>query len=107
MIRLRQSLERGRRHPLLGPILLLLLVLVLALTFLHVAQDGHEAAADLGAACLALVSFLGVLVAQRLRRSADGPRPALRAVRAPPLPGSRLRLAAVVPAASLSLPLRR
>ena len=36
MIRLRRTLERGRRHPILGPIVLILLVLLLAMVMLTV-----------------------------------------------------------------------
>ena len=49
MIRLRSLLERGLRHPVLGPVLLLALVIILAMVFLHFAEDSHEA--SFGTAC--------------------------------------------------------
>ena len=62
MIRLRCLFERGCAHPVLGPILLLVLVLMLALLFLHFAEDGHGAE-SFGALCVALAAILGSLVA--------------------------------------------
>jgi hypothetical protein len=59
VIRLRRTLERGRKHPLLGPIVLILLVLLLAMVFLHAAHDDHGAAVETGFFCLAIVTMLG------------------------------------------------
>ena len=73
MIRLRRTLERGRRHPILGPIVLILLVLLLAMVFMHAAQDEHSTAIDAGFFCLAIVAMLGPVVVGRgggVRRSA-------------------------------------
>lgn len=70
MIRLRTFLERARRHPVLGPIVLVALVVLLALVFLHAAEDGHEAATQLGALCLAVLTILGPIVLERIRRTA-------------------------------------
>ena len=67
MIRLRRLLERGRRHPLLGPIVLILLVLLLAMVCFHATQDGWDGAAEFGAACIAITTVLGAVVCQRLR----------------------------------------
>ena len=60
MIRLRSLLERGLTHPVLGPILLVALVLMLAMVFLHFAEDSHEA--NFGTACLAVAVFLGTIL---------------------------------------------
>ena len=62
MIRLRRLLERGRAHPILGPVLLVFLVLLLAMVFVHAAHDGMEAATEVGVICFALASFFGVAV---------------------------------------------
>ena len=40
MIRLRQSLEAGLRHPLLGPVLLIHLGLILAFVAFHAVEHG-------------------------------------------------------------------
>lgn len=42
MIRLRQSLDAGLRHPLLGPALVVFLALVLAFAALHAVEHGVE-----------------------------------------------------------------
>lgn len=81
MIRLREMLERGMRHRWLGPALILLVALLLALVVLHITADQ---AAEAGVVCIAfLVMVVTVLllppsqiVAPRLRRT--------RAPRAPP-----------------------
>jgi hypothetical protein len=65
VIRLRSILERGRAHPVLGPILLVLLVLLLAFVFLHIVQEGVENATELGAMCVAIATVLGLLVSAR------------------------------------------
>lgn len=108
MIRLRRLLERGRAHPVLGPLVVIVLVLVLAMVFVHAAHDGHETVADLGAICVGLVTFLGVVLLERLRRCAPAPVIAVRGDRGPPrrVDARRARRAAfaVVP---LHLPLRR
>lgn len=68
MIRLRYILERGRAHPIFGPILLILLVLLLAMVFLHIAYEGMDAAAGLGAMCVGFATALGLLLTNRLCR---------------------------------------
>lgn len=74
-------IERGRRHPVLGPLIVVLLVLLIAFTLWH---EGNEAVgADAGVLCvgIALVLMLAALIA---------PSPSLRLVtvvvgaRAPP-----------------------
>lgn len=63
MIRLRQSIERGLRHPVLGPLLLLLLGLVLAFMVFHAIEHGVEgqlfACVLFAAAALRLVVVVG------------------------------------------------
>lgn len=105
MIRLRQSLERGMRHPLVGPFLLLLLGLVLAFVVFHAIEDGVAGqlftCALLAAAALRLVVLLtrtrGIRVEGRV--SAD---------RGPLRERERRLLQVTRPTASLlALPLRR
>ena len=84
MIRLRLMLERGRKHPLLGPVVLLLLVLLLAMTCFHAAQDGWEAAAGTSVACIGLITLLGVVVSQLLPSRAISIVLRYHAQRAPP-----------------------
>lgn len=70
MIRLRDMVERGCRHRLFGPIVVLLLVLLLASVFVHVAIEGAEAAAELGSLCVTVAAALGSLLLLRSRPSA-------------------------------------
>lgn len=100
-------IERGCRHRLLGPIVILLLAVLLASVFLHVVVEGAEAAAKLGDRCVAIAAALGSLLLLRslpgaFVRMADvderaPPRVALVAATGPPA-----RLAAPV-----AVPLRR
>lgn len=108
MIRLRRMLERGRKHPVLGPIVLVLLVLLLAMVCFHAAQDGWDGAAEIGALCIGLVTMLAAVVSERARSRtpllvvtqslARGPPRAFHAVFIGSLRQARLDLA---------LPLRR
>lgn len=59
--------ERGRAHPILGPVLLVLLIVLLAMVFLHVAHEGIDVAAGMGAICVGVAAALGLLVTNRLR----------------------------------------
>jgi hypothetical protein len=100
--------ERARAHPVLGPLLVIALVFLLALVFLHVVEDGFEAATELGAMCIAVATVLGLLLASpgfRLRvpelfglPDSRGP-PASK-----PLP---LRMPERSPPLAASIPLRR
>jgi len=60
-------LERGRKHPVLGPIVLVLLVLLLAMVCFHSAQDGWGGAAGVGAVCIGIATILGAAVCERSR----------------------------------------
>ena len=107
VIRLRRMLERGRAHPVLGPILLIALAVLLSLVLLHVVLDG-SAAAEIGAMCLALASFLGVPLLERLRGRLSEPLGSVRGDRGPPSLCTRHVLRpAVVAVQSRSLLLRR
>lgn len=66
MIRLRGILERGLAHPVLGPLVLIVLAVLLSMVFLHVADDGHGPLGELGAACVALTGVLGALLITRV-----------------------------------------
>lgn len=107
MIRLRRMLERGRAHPILGPILLILLVLVLAMVAWHAAHDGHADATEVGAICLAIVTFLGLILARRVGAPASTPPIPVRGDRGPPRRRPPLARPAALAFAELSLPLRR
>lgn len=76
--------ERGRAHPILGPILLIVLIVVLAMVYLHAAHEGHEAATEVGVLCLAVVTLLGPALIERLRRQGSEPVVAVRGDRGPP-----------------------
>ena len=108
MIRLRRTLERSRAHPILGPILLIVLVLLLSMLFLHAAHDGMDAAIEVGAICFGIATFLGLLLLDRLRRRPPEALIRVRGDRGPPrLPETNFERPTAIAAASLSLPLRR
>ena len=81
MIELRRKLERGLRHPLLGPLCLLLLALLLAFTVMHGAHDQMHDAGEL-VVCVAFL--LGAIVSLAMPRLFDGVVTAMRAPRGPP-----------------------
>jgi len=108
VIRLRRTLERIRAHPFLGPILLIVLVLLLSMLFLHAAHDGMDAAIEVGAICLGIATFLGLLLLDRLRHRPPEALIRVRGDRGPPrLPDPSFARPTTIAAASLSLPLRR
>lgn len=108
MIRLRRMLERGRRHPVLGPLVLVLLVLLLAMVCFHAAHEGWDGAAEVGAVCIAIAAVLGAVVCERSRWRAPLLSVSRRFERGPPRP-LRTGLAALPRPAGLELvlPLRR
>jgi len=56
VIRLHRLIDRGRRHPVVGPLVVLLVVLLVALTMLH---EGHEGlAGEIGVLCVGIALFL-------------------------------------------------
>jgi hypothetical protein len=101
-------LERGRAHPILGPVLLVLLVLLLAMVFVHAAHDGMDAAPEVGAICVALASFFGVAILDGLLRRPRDARTSTPAGRGPPTAPGAVRLVPgrIAPTLS-SIPLRR
>lgn len=101
-------IERGCAHPLLGPLVLIVLALLLAAVFLHVAMEGAEAAMELGEVCVAIAAALGLLLMFQLRLAVVPEQ--LRNVdeRAPPSVGSpTARGPTASLAAPLTIPLRR
>ena len=102
-------LERGRAHPIIGPILLIALVLVLAMVFLHAAHEGHGSATEVGVLCLAIVTLLGPLLLDGRRLRAPAPNIAARGDRGPPMRPLELsvRRPASLSAGWRALPLRR
>lgn len=65
MIRLRRMLERGRKHPVLGPVVLVLLVLLLAMVCFHAAHDGWDGAVEMGAVCVGIAAILAAVAGER------------------------------------------
>lgn len=84
MIRLRRSLERGLRHPILGPLLVLLLVVLLVLMALH--ETSESIAGEIGELCVGIVLvLLTAVLATPVRRFMSMVSVALT-TRAPPRP---------------------
>lgn len=104
MIRLRQTLERGRAHPILGPFVVILLVLLLAMMFMHAAHDSQHASVEFGAICISIAMFLGMFLLQRVRESAPTPLLEVRGDRGPPSAALELSPGFAAPGSS---PLRR
>ena len=90
MIRLRSLLERGLKHPVLGPVLLVALVIVLAMVFLHFVEDSHEAT-SFGTACLALAAVLGSILLTPIVRTYRGAATSVQSNRGPPTVAFALR----------------
>ena len=84
MIRLRDTIERGCSHPVLGPLVVLLLLLLLAAVLLHVVMEGADVAMAFGQLCVAMIVLLGPLVLARPSRVAPAERSIPTVVRGPP-----------------------
>lgn len=103
MIRLRKLIDRGRRHPVLGPVLIVVLVLVIALMMFH---EGHESTgADVGVLCVGIMLLLIRAVVPRPTTPESVSAQKATVARAPP----RTTTSHIVPAGyggPRSLPLR-
>lgn len=104
VIRLRETVQAGLRHPVLGPLVLALLVVLLAFLVLHAAEDGI--AGELFACAIAIAAAATILVPP-LRAAAGAAAVALRAGRAPPPVWLRRAPSLAPPTALLGIPLRR
>jgi hypothetical protein len=108
VIRLRSSFERARAHPVLGPLLLIALVFLLAMVFLHVVEEGFEAATELGAMCIAVATVLGLYLASHRFRLRVPEQLGSPDSRGPPFSTRlSLRLPERSPPLAASIPLRR
>ncbi len=106
MIRLRRTLERGCAHPVFGPILFGVVVLLLALLLLHAAHTG--AVSELGAFCVGIAAFVGSVLLARTFGLVSEPRIAAGGGRGPPRSGRPPFLRPVAAATGTrNLPLRR
>ena len=101
MIELRRKLERGLRHPLLGPVCLLLLALLLAFTVVHGAHDQIESCCEL-VVCIAIVFIVLVCIRPPRARSLSA---LVQVPRGPPDCGAALS-APHSPFSVVSTPLR-
>lgn len=100
MIRLRQSLDAGLRHPLLGPLLLLALALLLSFLVLHSAEHDLE---QLLFTCAMLAAVaLQVVVAPRVYRAREPEQ-----VAAVPCRGGPGARSSLPPPPAYAFPLRR
>ena len=101
-------LERGCAHPIFGPVLLIVLVLLLAMVFVHTAHDGLGGVTEVGAFCFALASVFWVLVLDGFVRRPPEVRVGTPVERGPPASRAEARLVRPrITLAPLSLPLRR
>ena len=92
---------------MLGPIVIVLLVLLLAMMCFHAAHDGWDAAAEAGAICIAIATVLGVIVGVRSRWSQPVLLSGRRLVRGPPAVRPVCSRLPDRPGLELVLPLRR
>lgn len=67
VIELRRKIELAVAHPVLGPVVIVLLAVLLALVFIHVIQEDSGVAAGIGAICFGIVTVLGAVLRERLR----------------------------------------
>lgn len=104
MIRLRQSIEAGLRHPLWGPLLLVFLAVILAFVALHAIEDGAEGLLFTCAIIAAAGLRLLVVVLGRTWLATAHEPPLFG--RAPPRRTLRLLPPSRVPPAHVALPLR-
>lgn len=82
MIQLRRRLERGIRHPLIGPLLILVSAVLLAMTVLH---ETHETiGGDPSEFCVALAGLLLALLTFVVLTAAVAPVLAPTLARGPP-----------------------
>jgi hypothetical protein len=86
---------------------LIVLVLLLAMVFLHAASEGHDAATELGAFCLAVLTVLGPIVLHRVLRTAPATVVPVRGDRGPPWATSAPAPTLADPSFALATPLRR
>lgn len=103
VIRLRQSIEAGLRHPVLGPLLLLALALMLAFVVLHTVEHGVVGLL-FSCAILAAVGLRLVVVLGRTWRATTEPR--ILVGRGPPRRTRYLLPASLVTTVLTALPLR-
>lgn len=103
MIRLRQSIEAGLRHPVLGPLLLLFLALVLAFVVFHTVEHGVEGLL-FSCAIIAAVSVRLMVVLGRTWRGTTDQLPLFG--RGPPRRTLRLTSQSRAPTIHIALPLR-
>ena len=82
MIRLRQQIDRGRRHPVLGPLLIIVLLLMIALMMLH--EGSESTGVDLGALCVGIMLALLRVVVPRPATPETRSTTEAEAARAPP-----------------------
>jgi hypothetical protein len=103
VIALRRIIERGVRHPVLGPLFFLLLALLLAFTVVHGAHDQiHE-----GELIVCVAFLLGAIVSIVFPHLRDVVAPARRADRGPPRQLARASLIVLTRSfASAPVPLR-
>jgi hypothetical protein len=85
MIRLRLTIKRGMRHPVLGPVFIVLFALMMVFVCLHGIHESQHMATEIGVVCLGLVSLLSVLLLIRVGRAAPPPVLLVREGRAPPV----------------------
>ena len=104
MTRLRQSLEAGFRHPLLGPLLLLCLALLLVLVVFHTVEHGIEGLLFSCAILVAVAARLVVVVGRVSPKRLDQLPPAGRG---PPRMTATASPAVHRQPALVALPLRR
>lgn len=90
VIRLRQHIERGLRHPLVGPLLLLLLAVLVVFTALH--ETSESIFGEAGLVCVAIALVLLAVVPFAGRRPVPARLAATNPSRGPPIENRRLRV---------------
>ena len=65
MIELRRRIEFAVTHPVWGPIVIVVLVVLLAAIFIHVVADDTGFVADVGVICFGVASALAAILCRR------------------------------------------
>lgn len=89
MIRLRESIQRWLRHPIAGPLLLVLLAVALAFLVVHEVVEGSPESFAAACATLAAMGAIGLLLLRAKPTAPLVPGTALRLQ--PAAPGVRAR----------------
>jgi len=108
VIELRRKIELAIAHPVWGPVVIVVLAVLLALVFIHVALDDSGVAAGFGAICFGVATVLGAVLRKRFQLEIPSFAAVIAEERGPPPVVARASLRPCYERATdFVLPLRR